>query len=85
LTKSEAEATPKLDAAVKSYRQNQRAERNPDAMPASGYIKLEQKLTIMTDTDNGQHRSILQKNGPIGVMLEKGLVPDFPPPGARRA
>jgi len=33
----------------------------------------------MTDTHNGQHRSILRRIA-HRVMLEKGLVPDFPPP-----
>ena len=33
----------------------------------------------MTDTHDGQHRSILQRIA-HRVMLEKGLVPDFPPP-----
>jgi len=36
----------------------------------------------MTDTDDRQHRAILQKIA-YRAMLEKGLVPDFPP-GARR-
>ena len=33
----------------------------------------------MTDTHDGQHRSILQRIA-HRVMLERGLVPDFPPP-----
>src|ERR1035441_9213507 len=33
----------------------------------------------MTDTHDGQHRAILQRIA-HRVMLEKGLVPDFPPP-----
>ena len=32
----------------------------------------------MTDTDDGQHRAILQRIA-HRAMLEKGLVPDFPP------
>jgi exoribonuclease-2 len=33
----------------------------------------------MTNTHDTQHRSILQRIA-HRVMLEKGLVPDFPPP-----
>ena len=35
-------------------------------------------VTSMTDTDDRQHRSILQRIA-HRVMLERGLVPDFPP------
>jgi len=37
-----------------------------------------QKGDMMTNTDDGQHRSILQRIA-HRAMLEKGLVPDFPP------
>jgi hypothetical protein len=33
---------------------------------------------MMTDTVDGQHRSILQRIA-HRVMLERGLVPEFPP------
>ena len=35
-------------------------------------------VTYMTDTDDRQHRSILQRIA-HRAMLERGLVPDFPP------
>jgi len=37
------------------------------------------KGDIMTNTDDGQHRSILQRIA-HRAMLERGLVPDFPSP-----
>jgi len=41
------------------------------------YTPVLEMETYMTDTDDRQHRSILQRIA-HRVMLERGLVPDFP-------